>query len=92
MTRDEAVELIVAALPYPAQIRDWDTAVDDGSLRFTWRGTRYRFSYGTSWLVEEVGDGVLIGSDQALLIEHLIKTVYVNRPGRVGKMVGRARA
>jgi hypothetical protein len=82
MTRDEAVELIVAALPYPAQIRDWDTTSESDALRFTWRGNRFRFSYATSWLCEEVDDCFLRGSDLALLVEHLVKIVYVNRPLR----------
>jgi hypothetical protein len=84
MTRDEAVEHVVAALPYPAQIRDWDTETESDSVRFTWRGTRYRFAYANSWLVEEIDDGMLVGSDQALLIEQLIRVTYVHRAVRVG--------
>ena len=80
MTRDEAVELVVAALPYPAQIKELDTTSEETALRFTWRGNRFRFSYATSWMVEEVTDCFLAGSDLAILVEALIKTVYTNRP------------
>lgn len=63
------VELIVRALPYPDQMRDIEIASD--YLEFTWRGVRYRVNelYG----VDEVGNGVLIGTDRAILIRTLLE-------------------
>jgi len=66
---NKIVELMIRAMPYPDQMRDLDIGAD--SVEFTWRGTRFRVtkSYG----VDEVGDGVLIGSDKAILVAALIR-------------------
>lgn len=65
---NKIIELLIRAIPYPDQMRDLDIATN--YVEFTWRGTRYRVTefYG----VDEVGDGVLIGSDSAILIRALI--------------------
>lgn len=66
------IELIIIALPYPFQMRDIDIGAD--YVRFTWRGARYHV---TERGVEEVGDGVLIGSDRAILMRALIDSARV---------------
>ena len=42
------------------------------AIRFSWRGTRFRVT--TDNIVEEVGENVLIGSNEALLLEALLLT------------------
>lgn len=79
MTRDEAVEMVVKALPYPEHITAWDTATEEGVVRFTWRGDRFRYSYTGSGMVEEVDDCFLRSSNLAILVEYAIKRAYINR-------------
>jgi hypothetical protein len=67
------IELVIRALPYPEQVRN--LFVGETDIRFDWRGTSYSISKMLH--VEEVGDGVLIGSDKALLIQTCIKLVRV---------------
>jgi len=57
-------------LPYSDQMFGVDL-FEDGSIRFDWRGRRYRISrnYG----VEQVGDGILISSNKAMLIQALLE-------------------
>lgn len=63
------LEAVIAAIPYANQITD--IALEDEDVRFNWRGGRYRVSGNGS--VEEVKDGLLRGSDAAILVERLIK-------------------
>ncbi len=74
MTTDEFLTAIMG-IPYPSQIKNLDTASDEGAVRFDWRGVRYRVS-GT-FMVEEVGDGVLTGTDRAILMGAILKRHYV---------------
>jgi len=70
--KESLVEIITGALPYPEQIGKWDWTSETDAVRFTWRGNKFRV--GMSHLsVEEVGNGVLIGSDISILLEKLIK-------------------
>ena len=76
-TKEQAIETIVNAFPYPKQIKDWDLTTEKDAVIFTWRENRFRMclKYGR---VEEVGDGVLIGSDIAILATHIIKIANLN--------------
>jgi hypothetical protein len=74
--KGKAVELVVTSLPYPAQIKDWDLESEADAIRFSWRGSRYRFSFTGAWMVEEIQGSMLAGTDQAILIEALIHTTY----------------
>jgi hypothetical protein len=71
VTNDELVERIVKRFPYPAQIREWDTA-RDGSVRFTWRGSRFRVS--DNLFVETVEGAFLSGGDISILAQALLRT------------------
>jgi hypothetical protein len=51
------------------------TRMTNEELRFEWRGTSYRVT--DDMYVEEVGDGVLIGSDSAALIRRLLEQQLV---------------
>lgn len=73
-TKEKAIEAIVNALPYPQHISDWDLSIEN-EIRFTWRkDNRFRLDL-QSGRVEEVGDGVLIGSDISILVTKLLKGV-----------------
>ena len=65
------IEILNNAIPYPNQIKDYDINNKD-QIRFTWRGTRFKVDFQNA-SVDEVGNGVLIGSDLSILIEALIK-------------------
>lgn len=87
LTKDEAIEVITCAFPYPSHITHWDTSEDD-AVRFTWRGVRFRLSLRYSLMVEEVDRSFLSGSDIAILAESLIKRVYLDRAARVSSQGG----
>ena len=70
MSNGQRIENVLTAIPYPDQIRNINPEGKD-AIRFEWRGTEYRVS--GDCLVEEVGDGVLIGSDKCILLGELIK-------------------
>jgi hypothetical protein len=63
------IELIIRAMPYPNQIQDIEIATD--YVEFTWRGVRYRATESLS--IDEVGNGVLVGTDRAILIRKLLE-------------------
>jgi hypothetical protein len=67
------IELVIRALPYPSQIRDIEIAAN--YVEFSWRGARYRVNevFG----VDEVGDGVLVGTDRAILMRACIDYVRI---------------
>jgi len=67
----ETFEVILKALPYPQQISKIQE--DGSSIQFTWRGITFRVS--ESLMVEEVGDGVLIGSNSSIILSALLKSV-----------------
>ena len=71
MTPAKIIELIIRALPHPHLIRDIDIGIN--YVRFTWRGSRY--SVNERGDVEEVGDGVLIGSDRAILMRTCLEQI-----------------
>lgn len=71
MDNNELRGLIVSVLPYPDQIHDWDMTLES-QVRFTWRGTRFRVSKGL--MVEESENGMLSGSNLAIVLGALLKT------------------
>lgn len=70
-TKDQVIQAIVKGMPYPDQIKDWDTTQHE-QVRFSWRNSG-RFRVSCNGMVEEVGDGVLISSDITIFIEASIK-------------------
>ena len=70
MTHAELVMLCYKQIPYSSQIAELDLSTAD-EIRFSWRGTRFRVDDILS--VEEVGDGVLICSDLAILMQALLQ-------------------
>ena len=79
MTKDKAVELIYKAIPYSNHITKLDTTSEEKAIRFTWRGDRFRFIIDYM-SVEEVGNGILMGSNMAILMGSILKSAYVNEP------------
>ena len=71
MTNMQVLELVLKCLSYPNQITDIDPGTPSQPLKFTWRGTRY--SIDASLNVEEARDGLLIGSDAAMLMGRVLK-------------------
>lgn len=72
-SKERAIVVVVNALPYPEQIKNWDLS-HDNVVRFTWRNARYRFDFRLMG-VEEVRDGCLIGNDTAFVMRTLFKRV-----------------
>jgi hypothetical protein len=66
----EILDTVLKAVPHPHLLSSIDFGSDD-VVRFTWRGTRYRVD--SNFSCDEVGDGVLIGSDLAILMERTLK-------------------
>lgn len=69
-TKGEILQRVVKNLPYCEQMQDIDLDLP-GEIRFSWRGSRY--VVGMSGNVEQVGDGVLIGSDICIVMKELFK-------------------
>jgi len=69
MKNIELIVLVMKALPYANQVSDVEEEND--AIRFNWRGTKYHISKSLS--VNEVGDGVLTGTDTAMLIRTLLE-------------------
>lgn len=71
----ELINALFAAVPYPHLISNIDLE-DDDTIRFSWRGTRYRCAYPGHVEVSE--DGVLIGCDAAILMGKIIERAVYN--------------
>ena len=71
MTKEQLVTLIYKALPYSEQIKDLDFSSEADAVRFNWRGTKFRVD--SRFSVDEVDDGMLKGSDFALVVGELVK-------------------
>ena len=68
-SQTEILERIISRIPYPEQIKDIDL-VESGAVQFAWRGTQFRVTNNGA---DEIGDGVLIGSDIAILLWKVLK-------------------
>ena len=75
-TKSQLVEILIAAVPYPAQIKDLNLDAEPDAIRFKWRGNAYRFRPDLG--VEEIEGGFLSGSDIAILMEALLKRTYID--------------
>lgn len=73
LTHAQLIEIVIRALPNGGQCRDFDMSEAD-ALRFKWRGHHLQVS--STCFVEEVGDGVLIGSDLAILARSVLMPIY----------------
>lgn len=65
----KAIELVIRNIPFPHQVKNIE---DDGdsAVLFDWRNVRYRVT--SVGFCDEVGDGVLIGTDRAILMQALL--------------------
>jgi len=70
MKNSKILERVISRLPYSDQVTDIDLDYDK-SIEFGWRGITYRVS--ENLCVEEVKDGMLMGSNSALLMEKLLQ-------------------
>lgn len=75
MNKEQTLELLIKAIPYPNQIDEIDFSSEENAIRFIWRGTKFRVS--TTYHVEECSDGVLCGSDKAILLSGLLKKTRI---------------
>lgn len=72
MNKSKAIEAVYLKMPFVSPITDLDITTEPSAIRFTWRSTRFRVSGDHPYRVDQVGDGVLIGSDMAILIRELL--------------------
>lgn len=70
-TKGALVQAAVYAVPYPDQIKDIDLDSEADSIRFNWRGTSFRIS--TTGHTEEIDNGMLRGSNIAILLGQLVR-------------------
>ena len=70
----KTIELLLRALPYPEQIRN--ITIGAHGVRFDWRNARYRVTEKGG--VEQVQQGALTGSDNAILMQRCIALAQVN--------------
>jgi len=70
MTKGEVIQRIIARLPYPDQIRDLEVEYSETTIFFNWRGRSFRV--GNALDVNEVQGDLLVGSDEAILMERLL--------------------
>ena len=78
VTQAQTLEAIIKAFPYPYQITDIDLE-REGYVCFTWRSTRFQVSC-SSFITETVEPPFLVGDNQSILAEALIKRAYVDMP------------
>lgn len=71
-SKEKLIELINNSIPYPNQVKNWDFSSEDKAVRFEWRSNKFRVDLDYC-SVEEVGDGVLMGSDISILLTQLLK-------------------
>jgi hypothetical protein len=71
MDKQELVSFVIGNLPYGNQIDQLDFTTEEKAIRFRWRKEK-RFRVTTDLFVDEIGDGVLIGSDISILMQHIL--------------------
>lgn len=70
-TKEQIVELVIKAMPYPEQITSWSFTESNDSVLFTWRGQRFKVN--NNLFVVEIEKDCGVGSNTAILLERLIK-------------------
>jgi hypothetical protein len=81
------MELLVAALPYPAQMTDIELGT--AAVEFTWRGHRFHVDASRYPVhVSEVEGGLTSGSAAVLLLEALLGRAWLARDERLAKKAG----
>ena len=76
-TKEELLTAILKSLPYSDQITELDFSTEETAIILIWRKSN-KFRIGISGEVEEVGNGVLIGSDISILFRELLKRQWVS--------------
>lgn len=71
-TKEELLTAVLKSLPYSDQITDLDFSTEETAIRLIWRKSN-KFRIDINGGVEEVGNGVLIGSDISILFRELLK-------------------
>jgi hypothetical protein len=69
VTKAELLEAVMIAVPYPSHITEIDLDGETDSIRFTWRGDRFRVTEG---MVETVEEAVLVGGNLAILMQAVV--------------------
>ena len=67
---------VVKRLPYPDQISNIDLKEKD-VIRLTWR--KYKLRITENYFVEEIDDGMLAGTDFAMILKQLFKFPITER-------------
>lgn len=76
-TKEELLTAVLKSLPHPNHINDLDLSSETEAVMFTWRQNKLRVQL--SGHVDEVGDGVLIGSNLSILVHQLLLNYYMNK-------------
>lgn len=77
MNNSELLELTIASLPYPEQIKNIDFTIEPDAIRFNWRSSKYPVSSNLS--VDVIENGCLVGSDITIVIGSLLKKTKLLR-------------
>lgn len=77
MKKEEALQLLIANIPYPEQIKDYDLN-HTGVIRFTWRDIRLQFDYD-NLSVERVEDGYQSTDALCIVMRELLKKAYIKK-------------
>ena len=75
MTKEQAIECVTRALPYPQHIKNWEFSGPD-TVYFTWRRDRFKLYLG-SVSVGEIESIFEKGSNLAIAVEQLIKRQWI---------------
>lgn len=70
MNPAQLIQLVYRVLPYSSQIRDLE--IFESFIEFRWRSQHFRVTGDLS--ADTVGDGVLIGDDNAMLLGALLSS------------------
>lgn len=76
LSKKKIKERILARIPYPSHISDWDIKTEKNGVRFTWRNTRFqvisdRFGFMRVHMVLEDGHG-LESNNMSILLEAIL--------------------
>ena len=76
-TKEELLTAVLKSLPYSDQITELDFSLEERAIRLIWRKSN-KFRITLSGEIEEVGDGILIGSDISILFRELLKRQWAS--------------